>query len=502
MEIRRTAAPRSPSSGAPFVLPFRTDRATYVYDVNTNRILRVSAEVHTKLAEIQDRGWPEDPEVAAAADPALAAILRLRAKGLLLGKGPRPIAVPDHRACLTKNISTELSQLTLEITENCNLRCRYCVYGAGYAGQREHGFRPMTEETAFKALAYFYAHNGRAATISVGFYGGEPLSAFDMIRRVTGKALEYARGPETHLHMTTNGTLLTPERFEFLVKNNFALLVSLDGAGPVHDRNRRNVAGRGTHDLILANLGRLQAFDPTFYENNVMFSCVRTPAVSLSELAEFFATHPLTRRQRVQITGVSEGAPELMRTLEAEVEDWDRLRNDHDSMTVEYLKRLFSRRVKGAKWRFLESVCGSAFTRLQRRELCDGPGSPAWINGMCVPAWRKLFVAADGQMYTCERVGRSRPIGDVDTGVDLDRVFEYLAKHHAFTDRHCTGCWAIRLCGACQSTIGGPDGIDPERVRLHCAQERSQLAESLDLYTRLLEEDPHALDYIESISIS
>ena len=41
--------------------------------------------------------------------------------------------------------------------------------------------------------------------------------------------------------ITTNGTLLTKEKFEFFVKNKFSIMVSLDGEKESHDVNRRFV---------------------------------------------------------------------------------------------------------------------------------------------------------------------------------------------------------------------------------------------------------------------
>jgi uncharacterized protein len=360
----------------------------------------------------------------------------------------------------------------------------------------------MPMAIAEKAIAHFHSHNRKSSFISLGFYGGEPLVAFDEIRATTDLCQHYERGHETHYHMTTNGTVLTREKWSFLIDNNFGLLISLDGPLAVHDRYRRNVGGQGTYRTIVRNLTELRKYAPDYYENRVMFSCVRAPATSMKMLARFFSTHPLIRGRSAQVSGVSPGCPLLMTRLLSDVKDWDELRRADGDLKHEYLRRVATARTRGGRFRFLQDVYGKPFIKLHRRRICAGPRTSVWLNGMCMPATRKLFVAADGSLHTCERVGRSYPIGHVDTGVDLDRVYEMLEKHNAFHDRRCRECWAVRLCGACQSTIGGPEGVDPARAQAFCAEERDRISDTILSYVQVLEANPRAWDFIEEISVS
>jgi len=361
----------------------------------------------------------------------------------------------------------------------------------------------MSDETVERALAYFYSHNGASTFIALGFYGGEPLIAFDAIRRATDSLREYERGHETHLHMTTNGTLLTRDKWPFLIEHNFALLVSLDGPVAVHDRYRKNIGGKGTFRTIARNLLQLREYAPDYYKNRISFSCVQAPATSIRSLLRFFSRHPLVRGLRAQVAGVSPGCPELMCRLVSEVSDWEEQRSTSTEAKGEYLGRVAMGRTRGSRFRFLQDLYGKDYILFHRREICAGPGASTWINGMCVPATRRLFVARGGTLFTCERVGRSYHIGHIERGVDFERVFRMLEGHNAFHDEHCRSCWAVRLCGACQSTMGGAEGVDPERVRReYCGNERARLAEVIRTYVQVLEVNPRAWDFIEDISIS
>ena len=82
--------------------------------------------------------------------------------------------------------------VTLCLTHDCNLRCAYC-----YAG-RKHG-RRMTWETAQRAIDFALEHAVRRAALTgeppeaqLGYFGGEPLLEWDLLKRSSAYADEAA----------------------------------------------------------------------------------------------------------------------------------------------------------------------------------------------------------------------------------------------------------------------------------------------------------------------
>src|SRR5262245_52666642 len=103
--------PDEASAKAPFGFAFRTDLGgRYMYDTNTNRILRLSEEQYNAaVARMQPGRAPRTP----SGDEA---IRRLRSQKLLLTPSVHACDTQEHRGCLEKKISTCLSQLILELT--------------------------------------------------------------------------------------------------------------------------------------------------------------------------------------------------------------------------------------------------------------------------------------------------------------------------------------------------------------------------------------------------
>ncbi len=141
-------------------------------------------------------------------------------------------------------------QLILLPTEGCNFRCTYC-YEDFKLGRMD---RAVVD--GIKALI-----RNRAAdlhTLEIGWFGGEPLIAKDIVCDISEYILDITRrysGLAYKAGMTTNGYLLDcalARRLDSLGVRDYQ--ISLDGEGEVHDRTRVHANGRGTFDRIWANL--------------------------------------------------------------------------------------------------------------------------------------------------------------------------------------------------------------------------------------------------------
>ena len=133
--------------------------------------------------------------------------------------------------------SSEPPRLTLNLTHACNMACSYC-----YAGEKFGS--AMSAETGRAAVDLALARRTRA--LQVAFFGGEPLVAWGRLVDLA----EYARtaadraGIALTFQVTTNGTLLTPERADALAELGFDVALSLDGIPEAQDATRPMAGGR------------------------------------------------------------------------------------------------------------------------------------------------------------------------------------------------------------------------------------------------------------------
>ena len=149
-----------------------------------------------------------------------------------------------------KNRQTFVKALCLNVAHTCNLTCDYCFASQGkYNGDRAI----MKFEVGKQAIDFLLENSGFHRNLDVDFFGGEPLMAWRVVKQI----VEYARSKEEEsgktfrFTFTTNGMLLNDEINEFLNKEMYNVVLSLDGRKEIHDRLRRTVNGKGSYDYIL-----------------------------------------------------------------------------------------------------------------------------------------------------------------------------------------------------------------------------------------------------------
>ncbi len=146
--------------------------------------------------------------------------------------------------------------VTLMPTLQCNLACTYCF-------QKEHpAFTKMSSPTEEATLEWILRTVDERALrkLHVHFFGGEPTTRKDFCLRAAEilSTSMAARGGEFSWEMTTNGVLLDVEFAQALGKfGKGSFKITLDGDKETHDQGRVYRDGRGTFDVIFANVVKL-----------------------------------------------------------------------------------------------------------------------------------------------------------------------------------------------------------------------------------------------------
>jgi sulfatase maturation enzyme AslB (radical SAM superfamily) len=94
-------------------------------------------------------------------------------------------------------------------------------------------------------------------------------------------------------------------------------------------------------------------------------------------------------------------------------------------------------------------------------------------------------------------------IGDVYLGIDISKAQELLEKFVSFAEDDCKFCWCVSNCRAdCFGAILKNGRLSKELRRRICAIYRRATHHTMSDICRILEKNPHALDYMEKIIIS
>lgn len=212
------------------------------------------------------------------------------------------------------------------ITRTCNLRCVHCYSDSAavqYPGE-------LDWEQMQAVVADLAAYQVPSLLLS----GGEPMihpRFFDLVDLASGSGLK--------LTISTNGTLITPEKAALLKAANVAYVgISLDGIGAVHDEFRRK---EGAFDAAVRGFKNCHEVKQ---KTGLRLTLTRHNVENIEQILDFIEDQEIQRVCFYHLVPAGRGSelqvlePEEARhaidTLIARVEAWHKQGIDRELLTV------------------------------------------------------------------------------------------------------------------------------------------------------------------------
>ncbi|MCU0289103.1 MAG: radical SAM protein, partial [Acidobacteria bacterium] len=199
----------------------------------------------------------------------------------------------------------ELTNLTFIVTDACNFNCTYCP--------QKKEKKNITGETIRAAVDFFYPFLSNRHEVYIGFYGGEPLLAFDQIKYAVRLLLEKNKQENKKMQftLTTNGSLINEPVLKFFDKHHFALQLSFDGLAQEKSRQR------GSLPQILEIIKQVRCYPGIAFEINSVF----TPQ-TIGDLCDSmrFIIEQGGRDITFNLSSTGDWAPGELETLKKEME--------------------------------------------------------------------------------------------------------------------------------------------------------------------------------------
>lgn len=153
-----------------------------------------------------------------------------------------------------KHASSGISLVVLQPTSLCNLNCRYC-----YVPERMNA-AVMDERTLEAAIAKVLRSPLTAPSVEFLWHAGEPLTVgIDFYRRVCKfTEIHNQRQLRVRQNIQTNATLIDADWCRLFSDEKFGVGVSVDGPEFLHDKQRSNWAGRGSHKKVMRGVELLR----------------------------------------------------------------------------------------------------------------------------------------------------------------------------------------------------------------------------------------------------
>lgn len=354
---------------------------------------------------------------------------------------------------------------------SCNMRCRYCFY-SDELNKRQAGARGMMSmETAFNIIHKTLDHANGDCTFA--FQGGEPtLRGLDFFRTFVAETRRYAPGRRNiHFAIQTNGLLIDEEWTAFLKENNFLVGLSMDGGSEIHNLNRPDAAGKGTHSRVMRAARLLEKGGVPF---NILTVVTSRAARSIESIYNFYKKNGLLYQQYIAcLDPIYEQRGENGYSLTPEVygdflirlfELWLRDREKGEFLYIHYF----------------ESLAG---------QLLGHPPVSCGLMGVCS---EQSVIEADGSVYPCDFYALDEYcLGNInsDSMEQMDGARLPFLRSSLGGLEKCRGCRYGFIChGGCRRDRQGPDGLG---TNAYCESYMRFFDYALPKLVQLLHENGH-----------
>lgn len=126
----------------------------------------------------------------------------------------------------------KFDNFTFIVTDDCNFDCSYC--------NQHKEKKYMQSGTIEKAVDFFYPYFTKK--VSIYFYGGEPLLAFDQIQHAVSLIEDQNKKGKKEIQyaLTTNGSLIDDGILDFFNHYQFKMMLSFDGLSQESSRQKHS----------------------------------------------------------------------------------------------------------------------------------------------------------------------------------------------------------------------------------------------------------------------
>lgn len=433
----------------------------YIIDVNSGSFHEVDELIYDMITDVDKLDSLENIKVAlkgkysdAELEEAYAELKTLADEGDLYSEDLyEEVAMNDKSESFVK-------ALCLNVVHDCNLRCKYCFADEGEYNQ---GCRkPMSFETAKKAIDFVIANSTNRKNIEVDLFGGEPMMVYETIKQIVDYGL--AEGPKhgknIRFTMTTNATLLNEEKMEYLNKNMGNIILSIDGRPEVNDKVRIRIDGSGSYKRILPNIKGMVARrdeDKHYYARGTF----------TRENTDFFKDVMHLVNEGFNEVSIEPVVLPDEHALSIRRQDLPTIFEQYDMLYDEILRR---RQENDNPFKFYHFNI----------DLNGGPCVYKRIAG-CGAGHEYIAVTPDEEIYPCHQfVGKPEyKLGTLDEGIVRTDLSNSLKTAHIYNKPKCKKCWARFYCsGGCQANnysfnndIHDPYdiGCEMQKKRIECA---------------------------------
>ena len=341
--------------------------------------------------------------------------------------------------CFDRFLFDEISNFTIEITQQCNFRCSYCCYSGEYSGMRKHANRSMEHDTILKTIEFIKSHAHKTEVIVVSIFGGEALLQLNQIVFIVEELSAYFKD-RVVFDISTNGLLLSSTIVDKLIRYKIGISVSVDGCKTIHDKNRKTIDGKGTFNHVVDNLLKFKERYPNEYQDRIRLLVTVGSIEDVIRMNEQFASFK-------KLLG---NKPPLVSQIYPNYKKKEFHFNDA-VIETEFLEKAITKKKNGV-FDFYTIILDSLLKKAEKKFTCSEKDKKIYLR-TCLDNMYSIFIDAEGRLYPCEKFDTSHYIGDLETGVSKKLLYKWSIIYNFRRSILCSNCKIVEYCSRCLADL-------------------------------------------------
>ncbi|WMJ77207.1 MULTISPECIES: radical SAM/SPASM domain-containing protein [unclassified Sedimentibacter] len=371
------------------------------------------------------------------------------------------------------NSKFQISTISLFLTNNCNLRCKYCYEKNLYKTNN------MSKDVVKSSVDLLFNNLDEKTVPTISLFGGEPLLNIELIEYIKSY-VKLQKLSNCRFSITTNGTVMNNKIYSLLNDLGTKIMLSLDGSKEKQDYNRKFENGIGSYDKVKSNIDEYLQQDMS---DIVIRNTITKNDVDYKNTYDFFKTSGYKNLISIPISTSDEDE-------KLNKDDINKLIGNCKMIAEDVLNNI---------------LAGKEFLNINFFNY--GKIYNNIDNSYCGAGLRSIAIDTNGDIYHCHRfVGDSTyKLGNVVRGVDNDLITTMQSYYYNRLNdvlMNCKDCWAFNLCkGGCmhENLLEG-NSINKTNHEL-CNLRRSWFEITIALYAMICEKEPTLIEKVYGESV-
>ena len=266
------------------------------------------------------------------------------------------------------------------------------------------------------------------------------------------------------------------------------LRVSLDGPKQIHNKNRIDLQGKNTFDIILNNLKNLRQKYQDYFKEYVSISFVISKEEDIPDIKEFFMSDKIIK-DVPKICSQINNKLITNKQLKTDITKEKILKEIYDYIQFIELSNKPSTEFPFNFW------WAKYLLNIYNREIIELKNKEKLIN-LCVPGSHRLVINPDGNYSFCIQGAESLNIGNIKEGLDINKIYTIIKNNEKILTKYCPNCWCSRFCPICPAYFTDNKNYSEDLLIKTCKDIRKNLSISFEAFLRINRKDPKLFEKI------